>query len=54
MPRGGLACEKSRCSSEYLNRIFEEYLIFYQILSTNSSRKCLETSLENLHVDIDA
>ena len=27
-------------------------LIFYQILSTNSSRKCMEISLENLYVDI--
>ena len=27
-------------------------LIFYQILSTNSSRKCTEISLENFYVDI--
>ena len=27
-------------------------LIFYQILSTNSSRKCIEISLENFNVDI--
>ena len=30
----------------------EKYLIFYQILSTNSSRKCMEISLENLYADI--
>ena len=30
----------------------EKYLIFYQILSTNSSRKCMEISLENLYVYI--
>ena len=29
-------------------------LIFYQILSTNSLRKCMEISLENLYVDIGA
>ena len=27
-------------------------LIVYQILSTNSSRKCIEISLENFCVDI--
>ena len=27
-------------------------LIFYQILSTYSLRKCMEISLENLYVDI--
>ena len=27
-------------------------LIFYQIFSTNSLRKCTEISLENLYVDI--
>ena len=27
-------------------------LIFYQILSTNSLRKCMEISLENFYVDI--
>ena len=32
----------------------EKYLIFYQILLTNSSRKCMEISLENLYVDIGA
>ena len=32
----------------------EKSLIFYQILSTNSLRKCIETSLENLYVDIGA
>ena len=26
-------------------------LIFYQILSTHSLRKCMETSLENLYED---
>ena len=29
-------------------------LIFDQILSTNSLRKCMEISLENLYVDIGA
>ena len=29
-------------------------LIFYQILSTNSLRKCMEISLENSYVDIGA
>ena len=29
-------------------------LIFYQILSTNSVKKCIEISLENLFVDIGA
>ena len=28
-------------------------LIFYQILSTNSGRKCMEISLENLCLDIE-
>ena len=28
--------------------------IFYQILSTNSLRKCMEISLENFYVDIGA
>ena len=32
----------------------EKSLIFYQILSTNSIRKCIEISLENLYVDIGA
>ena len=32
----------------------ENALIFYQILSTNSLRKCTEISLENLYVDIGA
>ena len=32
----------------------EKSLIFYQILSTNSLRKCIEISLENLYVDIGA
>ena len=27
-------------------------LIFYQILITNSLRKCMEITLENLYVDI--
>ena len=30
----------------------ENALIIYQILSTNSLRKCVDTSLENLYVDI--
>ena len=30
----------------------ENVLIFYQILSTNSLRKSVDTSLENLYVDI--
>ena len=29
-------------------------MILYQILSTNSQRKCMEISLENLYVDIGA
>ena len=29
-------------------------LIFYQILSTHSLRKCMEISLENLYVDTGA
>ena len=29
-------------------------LIYKQILLTNSSRKCMEISLENLHLDIGA
>ena len=29
-------------------------LIFYQILSTHSLRKCIEISLENLYVDAGA
>ena len=32
----------------------ENTLIFYEILSTNSLRKCMETSLRNLYVDIGA
>ena len=32
----------------------ETALIFKQILSTNSLRKCMEISLENLYVDIGA
>ena len=32
----------------------ENALIFYQILSTNSLRKCIETSLENFYVNIGA
>ena len=32
----------------------ENALIFYQILSTNSLRKCMEISLENLGADIEA
>ena len=32
----------------------ENALIFYQILSTNSLRKCTEISLENLYVDTGA
>ena len=30
----------------------ENALIFYEILSTNSVRKCMEISLENLYVYI--
>ena len=30
------------------------FKIFEQILSTNSVRKCMEISLENLYVDIGA
>ena len=32
----------------------ENALIFYQILPTNSLRKCMETSLRNLYMDIGA
>ena len=32
----------------------ENALIFYQILFTNSLRKCMEISVENLFVDIGA
>ena len=32
----------------------ENAFIFYQILSTNSLRKCMENSLENLYVDVGA
>ena len=32
----------------------ENALIFYQILSTNSLRKCMEITQENLGVDIEA
>ena len=31
----------------------ENALIFYQILSTYSLRKCMENSLENLYVKIE-
>ena len=34
--------------------IRESALIFYQIFSTHSLWKCIETSLENLYVDIGA
>ena len=30
----------------------ENALIFFQILSTNSLRKCVDISLENLYMDI--
>ena len=36
------------------NHTKETALIFKQILSTNSLRKCMEISLENLYVDIGA
>ena len=32
----------------------ENALIYYQILSTNSVRKCMEISQENLYVDLGA
>ena len=35
-------------------RFWENALIFYQILLTNSLRICTEISLKNLHVDIGA
>ena len=38
--------------SNYNDHVRENALIFYQILSTNSLRKCIEISLENLYVDI--
>ena len=37
-----------------VHRIIKKALTFYQILSTNSLRKCTEISLENLYVDIGA
>ena len=36
------------------NHTKETFLILKQILSTNSLKKCMEISLENLHVDIGA
>ena len=32
----------------------ENALIFKQILSTNSFKKCMEISLENLYLDVGA
>ena len=37
-----------------IDHLRENALIFYQILSTYSLRKCIEISLENLYVDIGA
>ena len=43
-----------RAKSMRINKMIlkRKSLIFYQILSTNSLRKCMEISLENLYVDI--
>ena len=46
---------KRKCNENEENDHQREHaLIFYQILSTNSVRKFMETSLENLYVDIGA
>ena len=39
-------------SKGYNDHLKETALILKQILSTNSLRKCMEISLENLYVDI--
>ena len=46
----------SRAKSMRINKMItrKKSLVFYQILPTNSSRKCMEISLENLYVDIRA
>ena len=46
----------SRAKSMRINKMItkKKSLIFYQFLSTNSVRKCMEISLENLFVDIGA
>ena len=40
-------------SRDKLWELIKNALIYYQILSTNSLRKCIEISLENLYVDTD-
>ena len=40
-------------SRDKLWELIRNALIYYQILSTNSLRKCIEISLENLYVDTD-
>ena len=37
-----------------MNNLRKYALIFYQILPTNSLRKCMEISSENLYADIGA
>ena len=34
-----------------INKMITQDKIYYEILSTNSLRKCMEISLENLYVD---
>ena len=36
------------------DHLSENALIYYQILTTNSLKKCMEISLENLYVDTGA
>ena len=40
-------------SRDKLWELIKNALIYYQILSTNSLRKCIEISLENLYEDTD-
>ena len=44
--------KKSLHENEQNDHPRENALIFEQILSTNSVRKCMENSLENLYVDL--
>ena len=43
-----------RINNNIIDHLRENALLFYQILSTHSLRKCIEISLENLYVDIGA
>ena len=40
-----------RIHNDHLKENVANVLIFHQILSTDSLRKCIEIILENLHVD---